>query len=280
MRRNPLIAFIGMAGALLGGCATGSLEQAGSLQSYDSLVQSDGLLTRSKLRVDKTSVTRARTVKIVPTAFSVSSTQPSLTPAQRSLVANAIDRAMCGGLSERFVVVTPSEPADLTVRALVTQVAPTDVVSAGVSRGASVAKSILLPGVPVPLPRIPVGMGSISLEAEARDAHGKQQAAMVWGRGANAFLTSARLSEESDAYTLASDFGSDFSKMLVTGETPFGKAPTFPSFEQIGAQLGGDAKYAACRAFGPSPGLIGLVGGSVGVPPSWTDKGAVVAVER
>ena len=30
-------------------------------------------------------------------------------------------------------------------------------------------ETILLPGVPVPIPRIPIGLGSLSLEAEARN---------------------------------------------------------------------------------------------------------------
>jgi hypothetical protein len=61
--------------------------------------------------------------------------------------------------------------------------------------------------------------------------------------------------------------------MLVTGETPFGKAPKLPSIQRIGAALGG--KHAACEAFGRDPGLIGMVANRLGAPPEWVDKGAV-----
>lgn len=270
---------IWMALMLLGlpvaGCATAPLNQAGSLRSYADLKPSDGVLTRSLLRVSKNDVLAAKTVRIVPTEFPMPPAGTPLTPEQRSLVANAVDRTLCSGLSERFEVVEPSQPADLTVHAVVTHVVPTDPVAAGLSKGASVAKSVLLPGVPVPIPRIPIGLGSLSLEAEARNQQGEQKAAMIWGRGANAFLGSGRISQEGDAYDLAAAFGDDFSELLVKGKTPFGAVPSTPSIERLGALLGRAPKYPACEAFGKSPGLIGMIGGGIGLPPDWTDKGAV-----
>ncbi len=264
-------------GLLVSGCATATLDQAGSLRSYDNMVQSDGMLTRSLLRVSKEEVLAAKTVRIIPTVFSEKTPAP-FTAEQRKLVTNAADRALCAGLSERFYVVA-SEPADLTVHAVITHAVPTDPTAVGVSKGVSVAKTILLPGVPVPIPRIPVGLGSLSLEAEARDPAGQQKAAMVWGRAANAFDT-GRMSEEGDAYGLAASFGGDFSQMLVTGATPFGgvpSMPSMPSMQRLGFLLGGAPKYPACEAFGRAPGLIGMVGDSAGVPPDWTDKGPVAA---
>jgi hypothetical protein len=261
-------------GAMASGCASAPLDQAGSLQSYDNLTPSDGMLARSLLRIDKNDVLAARTVRIIPTAFSAPAGSGPFTPEQRSLVTNAVDRTLCAGLSERLQVVSAWAPADLTVHAVVTHVAPTDTVAVGVSKGASVAKSVLLPGVPVPVPRIPIGLGSLSIEAEARDQQGTQKAAMVWARGANAFLNSGRVSEEGDAYTLAAAFGDDFSQLLVTGKTPFGGLPSLPPIERLGALLGGKPKYPACKAFGKHPGLVGMIGERVGVPPDWTDDGA------
>lgn len=69
------------------------------------------------------------------------------------------------------------------------------------------APSILLPSVLVPVPRIPIGLGSLSVEAEARDPRGNQNAAMVWGRGADSFTSAARVSSDGDAYDLATEFG-------------------------------------------------------------------------
>ena len=258
----------------MGGCASAPLDRAGSLQSYDDLAPSDGILTRSLLKVSKDDVLAAKTVRIIPTAFSDPAGATPFTPQQRSLVTNAVDRSLCTGLSERFQVVSAWAPADLTVHAVVTQIKATDPVAAGLSKGASVAKSVVLPGVPVPVPRIPIGLGSLSLEAEARDPNGQQKAAMIWGRGANAFLGSGRVSEEGDAYGLAAEFGGDFSKMLVTGKTPFGGLPSMPSFERVGMLLGGSPKYPACEAFGRHPGVAGLIGEGIGLPPDWTDKGS------
>ena len=259
---------------LLAGCASAPLEQASTLQSYDRLAEANGLVTRSRLRVDEAAIREAKTVQIVPTAFGAGTLRVPLNAAQRRLVANAVDRALCAGLSERFQVVGPGQPADLTIRALVTHVTPTDTLAVGASRGAAIAKMVLLPGVPVPVPRIPIGMGTLSLEAEALDLKGDQKAAMIWARGAH-MIGSGRMAVEGDAYALASEFGYDFSRLLVTGRSPFGQLPALPSAHQISTSLGGAAASRACEAFGRNPGLAGFMGGQLGLPPGWTDKGAV-----
>ncbi|NLS18049.1 DUF3313 domain-containing protein [Rhizobium sp. P40RR-XXII] len=258
--------------SLLGGCAAAPLDRAGSLRSYDGLTRSDGLVAHSLLRVSRDDVLTAKTVKIVPAAFSMRAESAAFTPEQRNLVTNAVDRALCSGLSERFVVVGLSESADLTIRAVVTQVKATNATAVGVSKVASVGKSILLPGVPVPVPRIPIGMGSLSLEAEALDPQGVQKAVMIWGRGANALLDSGTVAREGDAYSLAAKFGGDFSKMLVKGKTPFGATPSFPSRAKLASLVGRAPKYEACKVFGKSPGVKGFVGARLGLPPAWTDK--------
>lgn len=260
---------------LLAACATAPLEQAGSLRSYNDLKPSNGLVTRSLLKLNKEDVLAAKTVKIIPTEFASTTSRIPFTATQRKLVINAVDRSLCASLSQRFEVVNGSEPADLTIQTVITHAVPTDVAAVGVSKGASIAKSILLPGVPVPIPRVPIGLGSLSLEAEARSDTGEQKAAMVWARGASALLGgSGRMSEEGDAYTLAAAFGEDFSKMLVTGSTPFGGTPSLPPIESLGPLLGGAHKYPACEAFGRFPGLVGMVGDQMALPPEWTDKGA------
>lgn len=262
------------AASLLAACATAPLEQAGSLRSYENLKPSDGVVTRSLMNLSKDDVLAAKTVKIIPTEFSVAAASVPFTETQRKLVTNAVDRSLCAGLSHRFEVVHPSQPADLTVQAVITHVTPTDKAAVGMTKGAAIAKTIFLPGVPVPIPRVPIGLGSLSLEAEARTDSGEQKAAMVWGRGASAlFGGSGRMSEEGDAYTLAAAFGEDFSKMLVKGSTPFGGSPSLPPPESIGPLFGGAHKYPACEAFGRFPGLVGVLGDQMALPPEWTDKG-------
>jgi len=126
----------------------------------------------------------------------------------------------------------------------------------------------------VPVPRLPVGLGSLSVEAEARDFAGFQKAAMVWARSANSIANSARVANEGDAYDLAADFGTDFAKLVTTGDSPFGGIPALPPIESIPVRFGGAPKYVACEAFGRFPGVTGFAGEKLGLPPSWTDSGA------
>ncbi|QOZ26608.1 DUF3313 domain-containing protein [Bradyrhizobium sp. CCBAU 51753] len=269
--RSASLAGAAIAMVVLTGCASAPLTRGGSLASYDNLTQSDGLLAKSLVRVNKDDVLAAKTVRIVPTTFSQAAS-PTLSQEQRHLVANAIDRSLCMGLSERLEVVGRDQHADLTAHALVTQAAPTDEVAAGASKVVGFLPTALGAGVPIPVPRLPVGLGSLTVEAEVRDPASRQQAAMVWARGANSFTNSPRVSSAADAYDLASSFSDDFSKLVVTGATPFGKAPELPSFDKVGASLGGKPKYAACETFGRNPGLIGMAAGKLGLPPEWSDK--------
>jgi Protein of unknown function (DUF3313) len=255
------------------GCATAPLERAGSLRSYDRLSDANGLVTRSQIRANKKELLAARTLRIVPTVFPARADVP-LSEKERGLVANAISRELCLGLSERFQIVSSDGDADLTVQATVTHATPTDPVAAGASKAASVIKTVALPAVPVPVPRLPVGLGSLSVEAEARDFAGFQKAAMVWARGANVVTNSPRVANEGDAYDLASNFGTDFSKLVSTGESPFAGVPSLPPIDSLPVRLGGAPKYVACEAFGRFPGLTGLAGQGLGLPPGWTDSGA------
>ncbi|SHG07864.1 Protein of unknown function [Kaistia soli DSM 19436] len=263
----------------IAGCANAPLDHAGSLSSYDNLAESDGVLTKSRLYVDAPTVLSAKTVRLVPTVFSDEAKKVPISEAQRKLITNSVDRSLCFGLSDHYRVVTSAE-ADLTVHAVVTHMIPTDEKAVGVSKVASVAKSVLLPGIPVPVPRLPIGMGSLSMEAQATNPSGDPVAAMVWGRGANFLSGSARVSTSGDAYELASAFGDDFSKMVVTGKTPFkgGLAP--PSMRKIRYLADGKPTDSGCDIYGRAPGVAGLISGAVGAPPEWTDKGGVSPTPR
>lgn len=271
---HPLPVAI-LAATLLQGCANTPAVQGTRLSSYDALTPSDGKLTKAKLMVRKDQVMAAKTINLSPTVFPAT-IAPKLTSAQRALVANAVDRAMCISLSDRFRVVHPTEPADLTVRATVTKATETDEVAAGVSAVGALSTSFLDMGtnIPIPIPRVPYGLGDLSVEAEAIDATGKQQAAMLWGRGAGVFFSSPRASKAGDAYELAGDFGDDFGHLLVEGETPFKFGGIkLPSLQKVSSNLGLAPKYPACEAYGRAPGLVGVASGQLGMPPEWTDSG-------
>lgn len=268
----------------LAGCGSVILTDGGSLSSTDQLSLSDAVASESRLFIDKAAMAAVRTVRIVPTAFTEAVSGPGLTPVERKLVANAADRALCYELSLRYDVVSHGK-ADITVRSTVTRVDLTNVPAAGSTVGLSAAITVAgQVGVgfadaigKVPVPRIPIGLGSLTVEAEALDSRRRQRAAMVWAGAANSFTNQARFSAASDAYDLAGEFGQDFGSYLATGEDPF-KAPlTVPTYDRVRITTLGEAPLDPdCEAFGRAPGFDGIIGDQLGLPPDWTDKGPAV----
>lgn len=268
---------------LITACASVPLPQTGALSSYKQLQASDGLLTKARVSVDKRAILTAKTVQIVPTSFSAAARATKLSETERNVVANAVDRSVCIGLSDRFQIVLPPQRADLTVYVSIASIVPTDKTAAAASKvlsiGISVATStgIVETSVPIPSLRVPIGLGGLALEAEAVDQAGNQKAALLWARGANSFTGKTRVSPVGDAYELASSFGEDFSELLVTGASPFNtKLPSLPCRQRVASLLGGAPKESACEAFG-RVGVTNMLAGSIGFPPEWTDKGAQVA---
>ncbi len=263
-------------------CGTVLLNDTGSLTRYDLLRASTEASTSARLYADTAALARTRTVRIIPTRFPADvSGAGGLDAAERRLVANSADRALCYELSLRYDVVSTPD-ADLTVRAQVTRVEATNLVGAGSTIGLSAAVSIasqvgvgVAEGIGrVPIPRIPIGLGSLTVEAEALDRRRQQRAAMVWGGAANSFTSQPRFSPASDAYDLAGDFGQDLGFFLATGQDPF-KAPlTVPNWNRIRVTVLGEAPLDPdCEAFGRAPGVDGIAGDYIGLPPGWTDKG-------
>jgi Protein of unknown function (DUF3313) len=267
---------------LIAACAASvPLEQAGLLSSYQHLAPSSGVLTQAQVSVDRDRILEAKTVRVIPTSLSAAIAETKFSETQLRLIANAVDRSLCTGLSDRFQIVPPGQPADLTVHVF-TRIIPTDETAAAASNVTWVATSVAtaVTVVPVPSLRIPIGLGGLALEAEAIDGTGSQKAAMVWARGAHSLTSRPRVSPAGDAYDLAASFGADFSKLLVTGASPFKTLPSPPSMQRVASLLGGAPKESACEAFGRGPGVAGLVGSAIGLPPEWTDKGAQVEAKR
>jgi hypothetical protein len=253
----------------ISGCTSVPLKEGGTLSSYGQLGPAKGKFTKSRTFVDGAGLAATRTVSIVPTTFAFGASSRVKKAEDRFLVSNALDRAVCVALSDKFQVVSAGQPADLIVRAVVTDIVPTNKTMAGVSTAVSLGSSVVLP---VGIPRLPAGLGGLAVEAEAVDRNGVQRAAVVWSKGANSITNSARVSEVGDAYSLASNFGDYFSRMLIKGKEPQGLQIALPSGQRMKSALGGKPKYAACDAFGRAPGLTGMVADKIGAPPEWTDK--------
>ncbi|ACL61888.1 DUF3313 domain-containing protein [Methylobacterium nodulans] len=267
------------------GCGTPLLTEAGLISRYDRLAPTEATATKARLFVDKAALAGMRTVRIIPTSFPEAVSGSALTPRERRLIANAADRALCYELSLRYDVVS-SGKADLTVRSAITHVGLTDVPAAGATIGASAAITIAAQvgaGFAetigrIPVPRVPIGLGDLTVEAEAVDARRQQRAAMIWAGAANSFTNPARFSAGSDAYDLAGDFGQDFGYLLATGEDPLQAGPTIPTYDRIRVTMLGEAPLDPdCQVFGRAPGVDGIIGDVIGLPPDWTDKGPLDA---
>lgn len=251
------------------GCSTMPLKEGGSLTSYSNLSPAKGTLSKRRLYVDGPHMAAVKTVRIIPTRFSPSAASRIKLQADRDLVTNAMDRAVCVALSDKYQMVSADTPADLTLRSVVTDIVPTDKTVAGVATAVTFGSGFVLP---VGVPRLPFGLGGIAVEAEAIDNTGQQKAAMMWSRSANSIQDSPRVSEVGDAYGMATKFAGDYSGMLISGKEPKGLSLSLPSRQRVQSWLGGKAKYPACEALGRAPGLMGAVASNFGAPPEWTDR--------
>ncbi|XUY25624.1 DUF3313 domain-containing protein [Agrobacterium sp. rho-8.1] len=254
---------------VVSGCSTVPLSDGTTLTSAGQLTASKGKFTKTRTFVDTRALAAVRTVAIIPTTFSFAASSRIKDPRDRSLVANALDRAVCVALSDRFEIAPAGQPADLTVRAVVAGVVPTNKAAAGVATAVSLGSSFALP---VSVPRLPIGLGGLAVEAEAVDYSGTPRAAVLWSKGANSFTNKPRVSEVGDAYALANNFGKYFARMLSTGQDPKSMDLSLPSGHSMRSAMGGKPKYAACEAFGRAPGIAGALATQVGAPPQWTDK--------
>nr|WP_261327421.1 DUF3313 domain-containing protein [Rhizobium leguminosarum] len=254
---------------ILGSCSSVPLTQSGTLQSYSQLGPVEGVMSKSRSFANSQVLLAATTVSISPTRLSPQAYSKLRDTKNGALVANVLDRSLCIDLSDKFRIVSPGEGADLNIQAVITDIVPTQKVAAGVSEAVTLGSSVVLP---VGVPRLPIGLGGLAVEAEAVDPNGTQSAAIVWARGANSITTSPRMSEIGDAYGLASSFSDHFAQVLISGKKPEVLKLSIPSRQKLKSRLGGAPKYLACNAFGKGTGLAGAIGDVLGAPPSWTDQ--------
>lgn len=253
----------------LAACQSAQLSETGSLSSYKDFVASDGLVTKTKYRVDSVATKTVKTVHVIPTTFAVNAETGKLGEPQKRLVATAIDRSLCEALSAHFDVVPISKPADMAVRSVISNVKATNAVVAGVSTVTSAV-------APVPVPRIPIGLGSLAVEAEAFDTKGKQIAGLTWARGANIITNGSRASTAADAFELAGDFSDDFSALLEKSADPMKSDFELPSMKKVSNSVSyavtGKPTDPDCAVFGKGAGIGGMAGGALGLPPEWSEK--------
>lgn len=257
------------------GCTSMPLKEGGTLTSYNNLGAAKEKFGKKRRHyVDSGSLSQVKTVRIVPTSYTPDAASRVKSQADRFLVSNALDRALCVALSDKYQMVPFDQPADLTIRSVVTDLVPTNKNVAAAATVVSVGGGFALPeNVPfVGIPRIPFGLGGLTVEAEALDNLNVQRAAIMWSRGANFIQDKPRYSNVGDAYSQATKFASDFSELLIKGRGPKLLDISVPSRSRVQSWLGGKPKHAACEAFGRQPGVQGVISAKFGLPPEWTDK--------
>ena len=231
---------------------------SGVLSSYEGVAPARTMQTRALWRGDPAALAGARTARIA-TVEIAPGVADKITTAQSALVANELARTLCGRLSGHFRMVSRLAPADLTVRATITRIRTTNTVAATASLGARVVARVV--GSPV-APRVPIGLGGFSAEAETTDRSGVQRAALVWTRDANFLLTGARASHIGDAYQLSAAFANDMARLTITGLDPL-REVTAPHVARKTPQ-------AACAVYGRGE-RSGYVNGMFGMAPEATD---------
>ncbi len=245
----------------LSACASSSITRTGAISGYQDMTAVKTSRTRALIRADADDLAKAKSVRIAPVAYA-DGAGGEVSAEQRALVANLVARTLCVKLSDRFDIVSGPGPADLTVRAVITRMTPTNREAAGASVPLRLASMAV--GVPMPF-RIPVGLGAFAAEGEAIDAKGAQRAAIVWARGADALTNRARVSKIADAYDLSGAFAGDLAALIVTGRNPLHDLPKdlFKTRERPVA--------AACDVYGKSNTAGKFMSGFIGAPPEWTD---------
>ena len=247
--------------AWLAGCASSSITQTGGLSSYEDMKDVKTTRTKARIFAQADALAAAKSVRIAAVTYGPGAAD-KVSADQRALIANLVERTLCVRLSNRFDIVAGDQPADLTIRTVITRLTPTNREAAAVMlpmRAASMAF-----GVPAPF-RLPVGMGSFSAEGEAIDSAGARRASMVWARGADVLTSRARVSKIGDAYQLSDAFAGDMAALVITARNPLHDLPkaSFGKRERPVA--------VACDAYGKSHGAENFVGGIFGAPPEWTD---------
>jgi hypothetical protein len=245
----------------LAGCASSSVTQTGGLTSYQDMTDVKTARTKAKIFADADTLASAKSVRIEPVTYSPGAAD-EVSADQRALIANLVERTLCVRLSGRFDIVAGPDPADLTVRTVITRLTPTNREAAAATlpiRAVSMAF-----GVPAPL-RLPIGMGSFAAEGEALDQAGARRASMVWARGADVLTSRARISKIGDAYQLSDAFAGDMAALVITAKNPLHDLPK--------ARFGGRVRPVAqaCNAYGKSHAVEGFVGGLFAAPPEWTE---------
>lgn len=180
---------------------------------------------------------------------------PEIDAGQLALLGNVLNRSLCLRLGQYLEAESEPSAGALRIEAALTGITPTSKSAAGLSA----AVDVFVPG---PF-RIPVGMGSIALDARASNADGTV-AFMRWAKGANPVLNSAKVSSIGDAYALVDTFAREFTQWLADAAE---KRPRLPQERIAANEALCTARYGKVDAFGKGVSFL------LPLAPETIDKG-------
>lgn len=228
--------------AMLSACASVPMPNGNGLASDRPLEQAVAEPGRKVSRfIDRDRAATLTAFALPDIILQLPAENPDIDAGQLALLGNALNRSLCLRLGQYLEAESEPSAQALHIEAALTGIAPTSKASAGLSA----AVDLFVPG---PF-RIPVGMGSIALDARAGNADGTI-AFMRWAKGANPVLNSARISSVGDAYALLDTFAKEFTYWLVQDADGDGKRPKLPNARIEANESLCEARYGKVDAIG------------------------------
>lgn len=228
--------------AVLSACASVPTPNGNGLASDRPLEQARAEPGRNVSRfIDRDRSTAIVSYALPDITLQLPAENPDIDAGQLALLGNALNRSLCLRLGQYLEAQPEPSAQALRIEAVLTGITPTSKSAAGLSA----AVDVFVPG---PF-RIPVGMGSIALDARASNADGTV-AFMRWAKGANPVLNSARISSVGDAYALLDTFAKEFTYWLVQDADGDGRRPKLSNARIAANESLCEARYGKVDGFG------------------------------
>jgi hypothetical protein len=244
------LAMLILAAAVLAGCATQAPTRTGFLADYTTMAPApDTVRAQIIQRRDAAVAGPITRVRIATPVLAPGVTlDPAISPDEFALVTGELERRLCFELSRRYGIGARDDQDAALVEVAVSDIGRT-------SAGASVVSAVASRAIPGPgSVRLPVGRGSLIVEARAVDQQGREGVAMVWSRGAGVAFDRGSLSEVGDAHRYSGAFAEDFTEWLAGSDRAESPVPDPDPCQAYGPRI--DLLREAAR-FGTGLHMVG-----------------------
>jgi len=237
-------------------------EPSGALGDYSGLGSAEGRLAKWRDFADPALLKESARLYIAMPTFSAD-VAARISPEHQAVLAQSLARAFCDAASRDFEVVSAPDNA-LSARIVVTDVRTTN-------RAVAAMSSVMWV-------RVPVGLGGLTVEAEALTPSGKRAAALLWSRTADP-MSGARLSQIGDAYDFTNEFGEAFGRLVRRGDAGSRGLASAVGVPTRAPNLKADDP---CSAFGGTRLGVGAAAmfSPIQPPPRWVEKRATEGAKK